>query len=134
MAMKRRSLFPIVGVVVAGLLAAACAPANPSAGLRPLAVAAVQVEVGVGSPIPVEVVASGDWPDLCAQLAEVKQSIQDGQIEIELWATPADPNCPPDNVGVPFRVAVPLNVVQLAPGAYTVVVNGVQTEFAWPAG
>ena len=33
-----------------------------AAGLRPLAVANVTVDVGVGSPIPVDAFVSGEWP------------------------------------------------------------------------
>ncbi len=93
----------------------------------------VGVEIGVGSPIPVDVVASGSWPDLCAQLSEIRQQIQDSRIEITLLTTPADPNCPPDYIGLPFRIAIPLNGVELPAGTYTVVVNGVSTTFTWPA-
>jgi hypothetical protein len=116
------------------VLAAACAPlpvpgAAPAAeGLRPIPVDAVSVEVGVGSPIPVDLFVSGSWPDLCAQLAEIRQTVAGSRIEVTLLATPADPACPPDHLGLPFRIAVPLNAVELPTGAYTVVVNGVSAE------
>ena len=42
------------------------------AGYQAITVDKVEVEVGMGSPIPVEAVASGTWPDLCAQIAEVQ--------------------------------------------------------------
>src|SRR5512139_2164120 len=60
-------------------------------GLRPIQVADAQVQIGVGSPIPVEVVASGTWPDLCAQVAQVEQQLSDSRFEIEILANPADP-------------------------------------------
>jgi Tol biopolymer transport system component len=113
---------------------------NPAGELRPLAVESVVVEVGMGSPrqergepIPVDVVASGTWPDLCAQLAELSQQITGERIEISLSAPAANPSCPPDPVGVPFRIAIPLNMVEMPLGAYSVVVNGVETSFEWPA-
>ena len=112
------------------ILLSAC---TTSTALRPLTVAAVTVEVGVGSPIPLEIVASGDWPDPCAQLAQVKLEIQGTDIRITLLATPADPSCPPDNVGVPFRIAVPLNPVELPHGTYNVVVNSTTASFVWPS-
>jgi len=132
-------------VLVALVLAlAACAPAGrPTAGtaitpeaveLRAIPVSHVEVQVGVGSPIPVDVFVSGGWPDLCAQLAETRQSVEGDRIEITLLATPADPDCPPDFVGLPFRIAVPLNVVELPVGLYTVAVNGVSTTFDWQQG
>jgi Tol biopolymer transport system component len=108
----------------------AAPPANDS-GLRPLPVAAVTVEIGVGSPIPVDAVVSGDWPDLCAQLARTEMQVEGGSFEITLLASPADPNCPTDNVGVPYRIAVPLNMVEMAAGSYTVSANGMTTTFEW---
>lgn len=106
--------------------------ATSAAGdLRPLDVADARVEIGVGSPIPVEVVVSGDWPDLCAQLAQITQRVTGQQIEIGLLATPAEPQCPPDYVGVPYRIDVPLNLVEAPHGSYTVTVNGFETSFEW---
>jgi hypothetical protein len=105
---------------------------NTSAALRSLDVATVTVDIGVGSPIPVEIVASGDWPDLCAQLAQITSNIDGNNINVSLLATEANPDCPPDFVGVPFRIAVPLNPVELPHATYTVTVNGMSTTFAWP--
>jgi hypothetical protein len=99
--------------------------------LRPLPVEAVTVEVGVGSPIPIDVVASGTWNDLCAQLARVEQKQDGNRIEISLSASAEQPDCPPDNLGVPFRVAVPLNPVEMETGEYQISVNGVETTFEW---
>lgn len=103
-------------------------PAATSAtpgNLRPIPVDGVQIEVGVGSPIPVDIFVSGSWPDLCAQIAQINQRMNGNQIEVELLATAADPNCPPDMLGLPFRIALPVNTVEMAEGAYPVVVNGV---------
>lgn len=101
-------------------------------GLLPIPVLNAQVEIGVGSPIPVEVAVAGEWPNLCSQLAQVKTSISGQQINIELLATPADTTCPPDNIGLPFGFHIPLNMVEMQPGTYTVTVNGTQTSFEWP--
>ncbi len=105
--------------------------ALPTETLRPLAVEAVSFEVGIGSPGRVEIVAAGTWPDLCAQLAQVTSRIDGMDIQVSLYATAADPSCPPDYLGVPFRIAVPLNPVQLPPGTYTATVNSVTTSFVW---
>ena len=72
------------------------------------------------------------WPDLCAQLAQINQRFQDKTFEITLLATAGDPACPPDTLGLPFRIAIPINVVQLPEGAYTVTVNGAATTFTVP--
>ncbi|MGW8319880.1 MAG: hypothetical protein ACWGPS_11585 [Candidatus Promineifilaceae bacterium] len=100
--------------------------------MQPMPVEYVAIEVGVGSPIPVDIVASGTWPELCAQLARVDQKIEGFQIEVSLYTTPAQPNCPPDYVGLPFRIAIPINVVEMSEGDYTVTVNGVQASFSLP--
>ncbi len=106
-------------------------PSAPQEVNRPFEIDAVQVQIGVGSPIPVEAIASGTWPDLCAQVAEVQQRLDGTQFAIEVLATPADPDCPPDLVGISFRIAFPLNMTGKPDGAYTVVVNGVQAGFDW---
>jgi len=100
--------------------------------LRPIAVSQVGVEVGIGSPIPVHAVVSGEWPDLCAQLAEITQRFDDYTIRVTLLASAADPACPPDYLGLPFRIDLPINVVELPEGTYTVVVNGVSATFDVP--
>ena len=99
--------------------------------LQPILVESVQVDIGVGSPIPVEIHVSGTWPDLCAQLSQVEQTIEGDRITIDLLASPADPNCPPDIVGLPFQISIPLNMVEMAVGTYTISVNGVETSFNW---
>jgi hypothetical protein len=106
--------------------------ALPPESLRPLAVTAVSIDVGAGSPGLLEIVASGDWPDLCAQLAQITSRIDGMDIQVGLYATAADPACPPDYLGVPFRIAIPLNPVELPQGSYTVTVNSVTTSFVWP--
>jgi hypothetical protein len=106
--------------------------AAPEAGLRPIAVSNVIVDVGVGSPIPVDAFVSGEWPDLCAQLALITQRFEGNTFEITLLATAADPACPPDYLGLPFRIAIPINVAQLPDGEYIVSANGASTTFTVP--
>lgn len=118
---------------VAGETGMISLPPARSTATRPISVADVQIQVGAGSPIPVNVLVSGEWPDQCAQLSAVQQHSDGFQIEITLVTTPAEPDCPPDPVGVPFGMAIPLNSVGLAQGEYTVTVNGVKSRFAWPS-
>lgn len=121
---------------IARVEGAASAPVEEfttAAGERAMIVEAVQIEVGVGSPIPVDIFVSGTWPDSCAQLTAIEQRLTDFTIEVTILTTSADPNCPLDPVGPPpFRIAIPINVVQLPAGAYTVTVNGTSTNFTWP--
>ncbi len=108
------------------------APTVEMPATRPFEVVDVQVQVGLGSPIPVDVVVNGPWPDLCAQVARIDQQLDGSQFTINLLASPADPACPPDLVGISYRIAVPLNMSGLAFGTYRVVVNGFPVEFTWP--
>lgn len=107
-------------------------PANSSAatnGLIPIEVLDVQVVVGIGSPVPVYVEVAGNWPGLCAQLAAVEQQISNFQFDITLLAHRDDPDCPPDHMGLPFGLAIPINVVELQQGNYTFTVNGLSASF-----
>ena len=106
-------------------------PTSPPVQLREIPVADVSIQIGVGSPIPVNAFVSGSWPDLCAQLAEVHQEIKGSTIEIRLLATPKNETCPPDMLGLPFGIAIPFNMVEMPEGEYTVTVNGVSTTFGW---
>jgi hypothetical protein len=92
----------------------------------------VQIEIGVGSPIPVDAFISAELPDICAQLAEVKVAQNDFTFEITMNVTPGRrEECRRDTL--PFRMYVPLNMVSLPDGTYTVKVNGVSTTFQWPS-
>lgn len=129
-------------LVVLVIALAACAPAaaptaiptgTPEpAGFRPMQVHNVEVQIGVGSPIPVDAFISAELPDTCAQLAEVGQQLEDFKFEITLSVTPGTAEeCFRDTL--PFRMYVPLNMVSLPDGTYTVDVNGVSTTFTWPS-
>ena len=117
--------------ITAGKNTPAATPTIVDDQLRPIQVEDVQVEIGVGSPIPVEVHIRGTWPDPCAQLSRIEQSINNEQITIDLLASPADPNCPADVVSLPFGIVLPINIFGMAEGFYTVSVNGVGTSFEW---
>jgi Tol biopolymer transport system component len=156
--MNKKTLY-LYGMVLLALLGASCTPLNSSAqpapnltedvipvpsttpagpddgvgDLSPIVVEQVGIEIGVGSPIPVEVLVSGTWPGLCSQLARLEQHLDGSTFEITLMASPDTPGCPPDMVGLPFRIAVPLNMVEMELGAYTVRVNGVEATFEWQA-
>ncbi len=112
--------------------AATATTASKPDNLQALKVANVEVQIGVGSPIPVDAFISAELPDTCAQLAEVKQQLKDFTFEISLRATPGTrEECFRDTL--PFRMVVPLNMVSLPNGTYSVSVNGVSTTFTWPS-
>lgn len=91
----------------------------------------VGIQAGVGSPIPVDIVASGAWPDLCAQIAEVQSEVDGFNINITVLASTVEA-CPPDHLGLPFRFAIPLNIVEMPEGTYTITVNGTSTTLDLP--
>ena len=103
----------------------------PASQYQPVIVDQVEVEVGVGSPILVEIVASGTWPDLCAQIASVETNINEFNIDITVLASSVE-NCHPDNLGLPFRFAIPLNIVEMEAGTYTITVNGTSNTLDLP--
>jgi len=99
---------------------------------QPITIYSVEIEVGVGSPIPVHVIVDGDLPDPCSQV-EYTEIKQDGSnFIITLCATPdiggpAMDGCIKDTL--PFTMSIPLNVVDLPAGSYTVTVNGTRADF-----
>jgi hypothetical protein len=101
--------------------------------LVPIRVDEIHVEIGVGSPIPVDVVITAGWPSLCAQLVQVKSEQSGQQFNVSLLASPDDATCPPDLLGLSYPVHLPLNMSGQPAGHYTVSVNGSQTGFDWPA-
>ena len=91
----------------------------------------VGIQIGVGSPVLVEIVASGTWPDLCSQIASVESRLDGFNIDITVLASTVE-GCRPDNLGLPFRFAFPLNSVEMAAGTYTITVNGTSTTLDLP--
>jgi hypothetical protein len=107
------------------------APVEAIAERNIITIEHVGIQAGVGSPIPVEIVASGTWPDLCSQIASVESNINGFNIDITVLAS-TEENCRPDNLGLPFRFAIPLNIVEMEPGTYTITVNGTSNTFDLP--
>jgi hypothetical protein len=101
----------------------------PTFGYQPVRVVDVYVEVSEGSPVPVLVDLGADLPDICAQV-EYVETVQDGDtFEVRVGTVPSTKqDCLRDTV--PFRMKVPLNVVDLPAGSYTVDVNGVSADFS----
>lgn len=103
-----------------------------ASGYQNVTVDQVEVEVGVGSPIPVFVHIIGDLPDPCSQV-EHTEIRQDGStFIIKLFATPdiggpAMDGCIKDPT--PFKMSIPLSVVDIPAGSYTVLVNGSSADF-----
>lgn len=101
----------------------------PTFGYQPARVVDIYVEVGEGSPVPMFVDIGADLPDICAQV-EFVETVQDGNtFKIRLGTIPSTKqDCLRDTVI--FRMKVPLNVLDLPVGTYTVDVNGVSADFS----
>lgn len=142
--MFKSLLFPrLMMFVLLAVLGAACIPVQ-SEGVAPTAVVgylptgelapveALSVEIGVGSPIPVQVVIDTSFPDPCAQLVGFQQNRAEGAFEFVVTTTPADADCASPVGPLPFRLTIPLNAAGLEPGTYSVIVNGATTTFSYP--
>lgn len=93
----------------------------------------VNVEIGVGSPIPVHVDIGAQLPDVCGQVEYVTQKQDGTKFIIELFTIPStEASCLRDTV--PFRMKLPLNVTGLPAGRYSVEVNGVSADFTLDSG
>ena len=108
----------LVETVEATLTEATATPIAAAVELPRLKVHDVQMQIGVGSPIPVDAFISAELPDICAQLAEVKMMQKDFTFDIALSVTPgAREECQRDTL--PFRMYVPLtwsiNLLALIP-------------------
>ena len=96
--------------------------------LVPVEVVQVEVEVGVGSPIPVHAIVYGNLPNPCAQLASVEMRQERNEFILELGASlPSDADCREDTI--PFRMSFPINVIDLPEVPAKVTANGVSTTF-----
>ena len=112
-------------------------PAADSAITRDdIQVDSVNVEIGVGSPIPVHAIVGLSLPNTCAQLGEIRLHRDGHTFFVRLITDITErADCTADSI--PFRLEIPLNVVNLPEGPYEVKVNGVTASFdpqAKPAG
>jgi len=79
-------------------------------------------------PIQVHVVAKGNLSDGCTEIAEVTEERERNTFRVIIsTARPADKMCA--QILVPFEEVIPLEVVGLPAGVYTVDVNGVSDTF-----
>jgi inhibitor of cysteine peptidase len=78
--------------------------------------------------VQVHAAVKGDFPDACTSIGTVNQRREGNTIYVELMTTrPADMACA--QVITPFEHNIPLDVVGLPAGTYTVDVNGVTETF-----
>lgn len=103
--------------------------AAPVTGYAP--VERVLVNVPADAPAQVEVLAIGDLPDACTQISAASQSRDGDTFVVDLLTVrAADAVCA--QVLQPYEYGLGLDAPDLAPGTYTVIVNGVRAEFTLP--
>ena len=91
-------------------------------------VEAVNVEIGVGSPIPVHAIAEMNLPGTCAQLGEMRMHREGNTFFVWLIADVSErADCIVDSI--PFQLEIPLNIVNLPEGPYEVNINGTTASF-----
>jgi len=103
-----------------------------SSGYQNVTIDHVEVQVGIGSPIPVYVLVSGQLPDPCSQVEHIEIKQDGSTFILSLFATPdiggpAVDGCIKDPI--PFTLSIPLSVVDLPSGSYSVFVNGSRADF-----
>jgi hypothetical protein len=141
--MKPKHLFVLLSALV--LIFNACssspaaitqetpAPVTEGEGYNELQIDDVQVEVGVGSPIPVHVIVSGSLPDTCAQVeySEIQQDASNFIIQLSTTRGNGE-DCIHDSL--PFRMSIPLNMIHQPAGDYSADVNGTRANFRFESG
>ncbi len=87
-------------------------------------VSSVDVALMESFPLQAQAVVTGDLPDGCTELDGYTQGLDGNTISVTLTTTrPADMDC--TQALVPFETVVPLDILGLYAGTYTVMVNGV---------
>lgn len=94
---------------------------------RPAEVARIEILTN-SLPLEITAVAHGNLPDGCTKISGVDQKREGSVFRVTVMTTrPADIMC--TQALVPFRRSIPLSVVGLRPGIYSVEVNGVRDSF-----
>jgi hypothetical protein len=122
-------------LLVAGLISA-CAGRSPTpardggtpAPVGPAPVDAVDILVLESFPVQVRVQVRGNLPDRCTLLAEPEIG-REGNAFIVTLAMLRDERTPCEQAPVPYERSIPLDVVGLPAGVYTVLVNGIGKRF-----
>jgi len=134
----RLILFMVLGLLVAFLLTN-CGPGGepqPPVGTpddeeilhAEANVEEVQIQILESFPVQVNVVAQGTLPDACTTIDQIEQRREEDVFFVTITtARPAGLACA--EVIEPFEQVVPLDVVGLSAGEYTVDVNGVRETF-----
>lgn len=119
------------------VLGASETPAAPASGalgnllVRPAVVEDVQVTIPESDPVRVSVSVTGYYSDGCTTFHGVTQSVEGPRIILTVTTErPRDAMC--TQAIVPFSETVPVDTEGIAPGTYTLEVNGLEQEITLP--
>ena len=134
-----------VAIAIALALLAGCPPPKPDAKaeagtnstaqaqpiLRLAGVESFDIVVLESEPVQVRVVVYGWMSDACTTIRNFEQSVEGTTIRLKIITTrPGDVMCA--QMIKRFRETFPLETKDLAPGSYTLDVNGKTQDFALP--
>jgi len=123
--MRKKRLLVAVALT---LLLASCA--QPAASPTPSGAMVENIDVLLleSSPVQVNVVARGNLPDSCAEISDIAKQRDGNSFLVTITTSrPADAMCA--QALVPFEEVIPLDVLGLPAGVYTVNVNGLSDTF-----
>jgi inhibitor of cysteine peptidase len=126
-----RRWLPVLALALA-LLLGACGPVATGPTVLPdpdtVVVEQIDIQILESFPVQVHVVARGKLPDACSYIDKIDQSRQGNAFTVTLsLARRPDAKCALQST--PFEQVIPLDVLGLKAGVYTVTVNGVTGTF-----
>lgn len=125
---KMIALSMILLVAIASLSAIWYLVTRKSVIERPANVKSIEIVVLESFPVQVNVVARGEFPDSCTGVSDITARREGPGFFVTITASrPSDIVCA--QVITPFERTIPLDVVGLKKGYYTVDVNGVRGTF-----
>jgi inhibitor of cysteine peptidase len=96
--------------------------------INPAIVESVKIYIKDSFPMQVDVYAMGNLPDGCTKISDTQKSLSGDTFKVTIMTErPAHIVC--TQALVPFEHTVPLDVIGLKAGTYTVNVNGVRETF-----
>lgn len=120
---RYKSLVALIALLAFSIVA--CSPGVESAKAS---VESIEILILESFPVQIHVVARGHLPDDCTEIAEITQERQGNTFSVTITtARPANVACAEKVVS--FEEVIPLDVVGLPAGTYTVDVNGVRDSF-----
>ena len=120
---RYKSLVALVALLAFSIVA--CSPGVESAKAS---VDSIEILILESFPVQIHVVARGHLPDDCTEIGEIIQERRGNTFSVTITtARPAGVACA--EMVVSFEEVIPLDVVGLPAGTYTVDVNGVRDSF-----